>query len=91
MNQSYRSFLVERDRENQGVDDVEATSDCLTMGKTSRLGQAGAESYPRYGSGPSSWGAYDMQRAHNLGKQGHITVLNLSMHIFGNALLLIKY
>lgn len=27
-------------------------------------GQAGAESYPQYGSGPGSWGAYDMQRAH---------------------------
>lgn len=28
--------------------------------------QAGAETYPHYGPGPGSWGAYDMQRA-----QGH--------------------
>ncbi|KAL6954215.1 hypothetical protein U1Q18_046129, partial [Sarracenia purpurea var. burkii] len=28
--------------------------------------QAGAENYPQYGSGPGSWGAYDMQRT-----QGH--------------------
>jgi hypothetical protein len=25
--------------------------------------QANAESFPQYGAGPGSWGAYDMQRA----------------------------
>ncbi|KAK0599633.1 hypothetical protein LWI29_007130 [Acer saccharum] len=51
---------------NYGTPETGYTGNPYPANYVMNPGQVGAETYPHYGPGPGSWGAYDMQRA-----QGH--------------------